>query len=125
MAVIAALHDPLTVFATDNLADMVTPNHNGTDRRTPRVGSVVSPGSRQIVGRAGIGADLPAHIPSAPSPGLAASAMITGSGGIVIMVPGRIMVVMVSSSIVAMVPSSIVVMVPDSIVVMVLMMRVP
>jgi len=31
MAVIAALHDPLPVFVTDYLADMVTPNHDGTD----------------------------------------------------------------------------------------------
>lgn len=31
MAVIAALHDPLTIFVTDYLADVVTPNHDGTD----------------------------------------------------------------------------------------------
>jgi hypothetical protein len=114
MAVIAALHDPLTVFVTDYPADMVTPNHDGTDGRTARVVPVMRPGSRQIVGGAGIGAHLPAHVPSAPGPGLAATAMITVSGGIVIMVPGSIMVVMVSGSIM-------VVMMSGSLVVMVMM----
>lgn len=97
MAVIAALHDPLTVFVTDNLADMVTPNHDGADRRTASVISVVRPGSRQIVGRTGIGADLPAHIPSAPGPGPAPTAMVTVSGGIVVMMPGGIMMVVTGS----------------------------
>ena len=112
MAVIAALHDPLTVFLTDYLADMVTPNHDGTDGRTARVVAVMSPGSRQIVGGAGIGADLPAHIPSAPGPGLAASAMISVSGGIAIMLPGSIMVATMPGGImVVMVLGSIMVMV--------------
>jgi hypothetical protein len=31
MAVIAALHDPLAVFLTDDPADVVTPNHDRTD----------------------------------------------------------------------------------------------
>lgn len=71
----------------------------------------MSPGSRQIIGGAGIGAHLPAHIPTAPGPGLAASAMIAVSG-IVIMMPGSIMLVMVSGGImVVMVPGSIMVMV--------------
>jgi hypothetical protein len=105
MAIIAALHNPLTVLVTDNLADMVTPNHDGTDRRTASVISVVSPGSRQIVGRTGIGANLPAHIPSAPGPGPAATAVVTVSRGIVVMVPDSIMM-----------------MVPGSVMVMIMMM---
>jgi hypothetical protein len=31
MAVITALHNPLAIFLTDDPADMVTPNHDGTD----------------------------------------------------------------------------------------------
>lgn len=116
MAVIAALHDPLTVFVTDNLADMVTPNHDGTDRRTASVISVVSPGSRQIVGRTGIGADLPTHIPPAPGPGPAAAAMVAGSGGIVVMMRGRIPVMM---------PRSIMVVVTGSVVVVMMLVGVP
>jgi hypothetical protein len=115
MAVIAALHDPMTVFVTDYLADMVTPNHDGTDGRAARVVPVMSPGSRQIVGGAGIGADLPAHVPSAPGPGLAATAVMAVSGGIVMMVPGSIMVVMVPGSIMV-----VVVMMLGSLVVMVM-----
>jgi hypothetical protein len=31
VAVIAALHDPLTVFLADDLADVVTPDDDGSD----------------------------------------------------------------------------------------------
>ena len=116
MAVIAALHDPFAVFVTDDLADMVTPNHDGTDRRTARVRSVMSPGSRQIVGRTGIGSDLPTHIPPAPGPGPAAAAMVAGSGGIVVMMRGRIPVMM---------PRSIMVVVTGSVVVVMMLVGVP
>lgn len=115
MTVIAALHDPFAVFVTDDLADMVTPNHDGTDRRTARVRSVVSPGSRQIEGRTGIGANLPSHIPSAPGPRPAATAMVAGSGGIMVMMRGRIPV---------MVPGGMVV-VPGSVMVVMMMVGVP
>lgn len=113
MAVIAALHDPFAVFVTDDLADMVTPDHDGADRWPPRIRSVVSPGSRQIVGRAGIGTNLPTHIPSAPGPRPAAA--VTGSGGIVVVMRGRIAV---------MVPRSILVVVAGS-VMMVMAVGVP
>jgi hypothetical protein len=32
MAVVSALHDPLTVFLADDFADVVTPDHDCTDR---------------------------------------------------------------------------------------------
>jgi hypothetical protein len=57
----------------------------------------VRPGSRQIIGRTGIRADLPAHIPSAPGPGPADTAMVTVSGGIVVMMPCSIMMVVTGS----------------------------
>jgi len=69
MAVIAALHDPLAVLVADNLADMVPPDDDGTDRRSASVAAVVSPGSSQIVLRTGIAADLRPHVPAAPGPG--------------------------------------------------------
>jgi hypothetical protein len=31
MAVIAALHDPLTILVADDLADVVTPDNDGPD----------------------------------------------------------------------------------------------
>jgi hypothetical protein len=34
MAVIAALHDPLTILVADDLADVVTPDDDGPDRRS-------------------------------------------------------------------------------------------
>jgi hypothetical protein len=34
MAVVAALHDPLTIFLADNFADVVRPNHDGAYRGT-------------------------------------------------------------------------------------------
>jgi hypothetical protein len=110
MAVIAALHDPFAVFVTDDLADMVTPYHDGTDRRTARVRSVASPGSRQIVGRTGISANLPTHIPSAPGPRPAAAAVVAGSSCILVTMRGRIPV---------MVPRSKMVVVPGGVMVMV------
>jgi hypothetical protein len=32
MAVVAALHDPLTILVADDLADVVTPDDDGPDR---------------------------------------------------------------------------------------------
>jgi len=32
MAVVAALHDPLTVLLADDFADVVTPDHDSPDR---------------------------------------------------------------------------------------------
>jgi hypothetical protein len=32
MAVVTALHDPLTIFLADDLADVVTPDDDGPDR---------------------------------------------------------------------------------------------
>jgi hypothetical protein len=34
MAIITALHDPLTVFVADDLANVVTPNDDGTNGGT-------------------------------------------------------------------------------------------
>jgi hypothetical protein len=37
MAVIAALDDPLTILVADDLADMVTPDNDSPNGRTPGV----------------------------------------------------------------------------------------
>jgi hypothetical protein len=37
MTVIAALHDPLAILVADDLADVVTPDDNGPDRRSARI----------------------------------------------------------------------------------------
>ena len=66
MAVIAALHDPLAIFLADNSSDVMAPDHDGADARAAGVGAVMGPGSREIVGRTGVAADLAAHVPAAP-----------------------------------------------------------
>src|ERR1700744_4245121 len=66
MAVVAALDDPLAVLATDDLADVMAPDHDRTDRRTTGVAAVVRPRPREVVLRARIGTDLLAHVPTAP-----------------------------------------------------------
>ena len=67
MAIIAALHDPLTVFVPDDLTDVMTPDDDGTDGRPAGVRAVVRPGSREVVLRAGVATNLRAHVPAAPS----------------------------------------------------------
>jgi len=37
VAVIAALHDPLTVLVADDLADVVTPDNDRADRRSASI----------------------------------------------------------------------------------------
>jgi len=66
MAVIAAAHDPLAVLLADDGADVMAPYHDRTDPRTAGVHAIVSPGSCEIVLRAGILAHLTAHVPAAP-----------------------------------------------------------
>src|SRR5882757_8554105 len=90
MAVIAALHDPLTVLVRDDLADVVTPDDDGADGRSACIRSIVRPGTGEIVGRAGIAADLAAHIPSAPRTRPAGIAgmgvmVVTTATGVVVM----------------------------------------
>ncbi|MBR0798284.1 hypothetical protein JQ615_23130 [Bradyrhizobium jicamae] len=67
MAVVSALHDPLTVLLPYDLADVVPPNDDCADRWATCVGAVSSPRSCEIELRARITADLSAHVPSAPS----------------------------------------------------------
>ena len=66
VTIIAALHDPLTIFLANDLADMVTPDDDCTDRGSASVRSVMRPRPCEIVRRARVAADLPAHKPSAP-----------------------------------------------------------
>jgi hypothetical protein len=66
MPVIAALHDPLAILVADDLADVVPPDDDRTDRRSTGIGPIMGPGACKIVGWAGVAADLAAHIPAAP-----------------------------------------------------------
>src|SRR6266851_4085362 len=68
-AIIAALHEPLAVLLADDLADVVTPDNDRADGRSTGTGPIMSPGAGEVVGRAGVAADLPAHIPAAPCRG--------------------------------------------------------
>jgi hypothetical protein len=81
MAIVAALNDPLAVFLADNFSDVMPPDNDGADRRSAGVRAIAGPGSRQIVGRAGIAADLAAHVPAAPglgAPGMMLIAVVAG-----------------------------------------------
>jgi hypothetical protein len=49
MAVVAALHDPLTILVADNLADVVTPDHDSPDRWAAGIRSIVGPGPGEII----------------------------------------------------------------------------
>lgn len=84
MAVIAALHDPLPVLATDDFADVVTPYDNRPDGGSICACAVVSPSSREIVLRSGIMADLCPHVPAAPRsgpPGIRVMRMVPNTVG--------------------------------------------
>src|SRR6185437_1070724 len=43
MTIVAAVHDPLAIFPTDDFSDVVTPHHDGAHRGTARVGAVMRP----------------------------------------------------------------------------------
>src|ERR1700729_2719788 len=66
MTVVSTLDDPLAVLLTDNLPDVMAPDHNRAHGRTAGVAAIVRPGSREVVLGTRIGSDLPAHVPSAP-----------------------------------------------------------
>jgi hypothetical protein len=106
VAVIPALYDPMTVLAAD--------------RRTARVTPVVRPGSRQVVAGAGIGTNLPAHVPSAPGPGPAAAPVIGIANGMMVVVSGSIAMMVPERMVVEVARRKVVMMV-----MMVMMMEVP
>src|ERR1700733_7555593 len=66
MTVVSTLDDPLAVLLTDNLSDVMTPDHNRAHRGTAGVAAIVRPGSREVVLGTRIGPHLTAHLPSAP-----------------------------------------------------------
>jgi len=66
MTVVAAAHDPLPVLLSDDLADVVAPHDDRSDRGATGVYAAASPGDGTIVLRPGITADLSAHVPAAP-----------------------------------------------------------
>ena len=67
--IIAALHQPLTILAANNLADVVSPDDDNANGRTTSIYAEVSPSSREVVLRARIAAYLTAHVPPAPCSG--------------------------------------------------------
>src|SRR6516164_10859042 len=81
MRVIAALHQPLTILAANNLADVVSPDNDSANGRTTSIYAVVSPRSREVVLRTRIAAHLTAHVPPAPCSGTrsVAAVMMVGS----------------------------------------------
>ncbi len=78
VAIVAALHDPLTAILADDLADVMTPDNDRADRRSTGIRPIMSPRPGEVIGRAGVAADLPAHIPPAPCPGPAGIMVTTG-----------------------------------------------
>src|SRR3569832_1112708 len=68
MTVVSALDNPLAILLADNLADVVAPDHDRTDRRTAGVGAIMRPGTREVVLRPWVGQDLMAHVTSTPGP---------------------------------------------------------
>lgn len=66
MTIISAFNDPLAVLVTNDLADMVPPDHYGTDPRASSVGTVLRPRSRKVEFCTRISTNLIAHIPAAP-----------------------------------------------------------
>src|SRR6202012_5528305 len=53
VAVIAALYDPLAVFLTYDLSNVMAPHHDRADMRAACVRSVIRPRTREIVRRPG------------------------------------------------------------------------
>ncbi len=94
VAVIAALHDPLSILAADDLADVMTPDHDGADLRAARVRSIMSPRAREVEGRAGVAADLAPHIPPAPCAGTTARTGVMVTTGM--MMTGCMVVMMMA-----------------------------
>jgi hypothetical protein len=58
MSVIAALNDPLAVLLTHDLSNVMTPNNDRPNVGATGIGPVACPRTREIVGGAGITADL-------------------------------------------------------------------
>ena len=89
VAVVTALHDPLTVLVANDFAHVVPPDDDGADGRTACARPVVSPGSREIVGGAGVTADLRPHIPAAPCGGPTRIVLTSASMMVVVVIrPG-------------------------------------
>src|SRR6185312_10228744 len=65
-AVIAALHDPLAVFLTHDLTDVVRPDDDRSHRRPACIRAIASPRSCKVVLGTGIGAYLCPHVPATP-----------------------------------------------------------
>jgi hypothetical protein len=77
VTVIAALHNPLTVLMTHDLADVVRPDNNRSDPRTACIRAIAGPSPCEIVLGTGIGAHLGPHVPPTPggrAPGIAIGA---------------------------------------------------
>jgi hypothetical protein len=66
MTIIPALNDPLSVLVTDDLSNVMAPDHDRADRRAACVGAIMCPRPCQVVLRTRIAADLLAHVPSTP-----------------------------------------------------------
>jgi hypothetical protein len=81
MAIIAASNNPLPVLLADNLSDVVRPDHDGADGGAASIDAIMRPCARQVVLRAGVTADLGAHVPTAPRSRPAAIAISRRSRG--------------------------------------------
>lgn len=75
--VVAGFDHPLTALLTDDLADMVRPDHDGTDADRPAM-TPMAPVTCQVVARTGIAADKLAHLPATPRRRPPAEAAIHG-----------------------------------------------
>ena len=85
MAVVTTLHDPLAVLVANDFADVVPPDDDGADCRTACARPVVSPRTGEVIGRAGVVADLRTHIPAAPCGG--PTRIVLTSASMVVMRP--------------------------------------
>ena len=78
MPVVTGFDDPVAVLLSDNLADMVRPDHDGTDANRSGM-APMRPVAREVVFRSGIAADKLPHFPAAPCSRATAEAAAVGA----------------------------------------------
>src|SRR5580698_5394421 len=82
MPVVTGFDDPVAVLLSDNLADMVRPDHDGTDANRSGM-APMRPVAREVVFRSGIAADKLPHFPAAPRRRTAAKTSLVRGGCLV------------------------------------------
>ena len=65
MTVVAGFDDPLAVFLSDDPADVMRPDDDGTDAHGS-ASAPMRPVARKVIRRSRVAADEAAHLPAAP-----------------------------------------------------------